>query len=66
MEGEIDEEEFEEEDPEPRFISDFEKVNKKFNKLKCQCDEAQRLINEYLIARDVFDKLKHKFETYKL
>ena len=24
----------------PRFVSDFEKVNRKFGKLKCQCPEA--------------------------
>lgn len=50
----------------PRFKSDFEKVCKKWKKLKCECKEGERLVKEYDIAKKTFDKVKEDFEQHKL
>ncbi|CDW76908.1 UNKNOWN [Stylonychia lemnae] len=58
--------EVEEEEIPPRFLQDFQKVHKKFFKLKCQCPEAIRLVQEYEKARGEFDDIKSKFLAQKI
>lgn len=46
-----DDVEMDEAESKPRFLTDFEKINKKYPKLLCQCPEAKRLIEEYQEAK---------------
>lgn len=50
----------------PRFVSDFQRIHKKYHKLKCQCPEAERLTKEYENAKKMFDKLKYEFSQHKM
>ena len=56
----------EDDDQVPRFLADFQKVHKKYYKLKCQCPEGLRLVKEYEEAKETFDKLKEDFAQNKL
>lgn len=49
----------------PRFVSDFAKVARKFGKLKCQCPQAARLIEEYESAKKHFEALKAEYTRRK-
>lgn len=61
-----EDEEMDEADQKPRFLTDFQKIKKKYAKLLCQCPEAKRLIEEYEEAKQNFDTLKEQFAEHKL